>query len=100
MLTFPPLPPQTHDIPPKHPQQQYTKFHGVSLTLLRKFAKQILKALAFLAQDDVSEEEGGGGGRREEERWWWMDAHTHTDTHACKDMCVSVCVWARPVRQQ
>lgn len=35
---------------------QYTKFHGVSLTLLRKFAKQILKALAFLAHKDVRRE--------------------------------------------
>lgn len=32
---------------------KYTKFAGVSLTLLRKFAKQILKALDFLARPDV-----------------------------------------------
>ena len=30
-----------------------TGFHGVSLNLIRKFAKQILKALAFLARPDV-----------------------------------------------
>ena len=30
-----------------------TQFHGVSLNLIRKFAKQILKALAFLARPDV-----------------------------------------------
>ena len=40
-------------LPPKTIRRQYTKFHGVSLTLLRKFAKQILKALAFLAHKDV-----------------------------------------------
>lgn len=33
---------------------KYTKFHGVSLTLLRKFAKQILRALQFLSHRDVS----------------------------------------------
>ena len=32
---------------------KYTKFAGVSLTLLRKFTKQILKALQFLARPDV-----------------------------------------------
>lgn len=32
---------------------KYTKFHGVSLTLLRKFAKQILKALYFLSLKEV-----------------------------------------------
>ena len=32
---------------------KYTKFVGVSLTLLRKFSKQILKALQFLARPDV-----------------------------------------------
>ena len=31
-----------------------TQFHGVSLNLVRKFAKQILHALAFLARPDVS----------------------------------------------
>jgi dual specificity tyrosine-phosphorylation-regulated kinase 1 len=30
-----------------------TQFGGVSLNLIRKFAKQVLKALAFLARDDV-----------------------------------------------
>lgn len=32
---------------------KYTKFHGVSLTLLRKFAKQILRALHFLSLKEV-----------------------------------------------
>ena len=52
-----------------------TGFHGVSLNLIRKFAKQILKALAFLARPDVDiihcdlkpekcAREGGGGGAR------------------------------------
>ncbi|KAH8073461.1 protein kinase [Aureococcus anophagefferens] len=31
-----------------------TQFHGVSLNLVRKFAKQILHALAFLARPDVA----------------------------------------------
>jgi len=31
-----------------------TQFHGVSLNLVRKFAKQILTALSFLAKPDVS----------------------------------------------
>jgi dual specificity tyrosine-phosphorylation-regulated kinase 1 len=30
-----------------------TQFSGVSLNLIRKFAKQVLKSLAFLARDDV-----------------------------------------------
>ena len=30
-----------------------TQFGGVSLNLIRKFAKQVLKALSFLARQDV-----------------------------------------------
>jgi len=30
-----------------------TKFHGVSLHTIRKFAKQLVEALAFLARPDI-----------------------------------------------